>query len=181
MGGSRRLHIWTSSPFHNALLSSKTCGFLHHAILENRITQCLTSFSCQRSFPDPVTIGISAPGGAQCQFGANTAINSLQNKKPGNKRRASPSTLCGCLYPRSLQNGYARSSIVSYPVLVSNLTSCRVGRSGSSGDFPANQGSANIKGVYQIFGIRQAVFTIYLYLPLALPVNISAPVEILNP
>jgi hypothetical protein len=140
--------------------------------------QCLTSFSCQRSFPDPATIGISAPGGAQCQFGANTAINSFENKKPGNKRRASPSTLCGCLYPRSLQNGYARCSIVSNPVLVSNLTSCRVGRSGSSGDFPTNQGSANIKGVYQNTGIRQAVFTFYLSASPLLLVNISDPVEI---
>jgi hypothetical protein len=95
------------------------------------------------------------------------------NKKPGNKRRASPSILWGCLYPRSLQNGYARSSIVWYPVLVSNLTSCRVGRSGSSGDFPTNQGSANIKGVYQIFGIRQAVFTIYLCGEMEEPVDFT--------
>lgn len=175
---SRRLHAWTSSPFHNALLSSKTCGFLHHANLDIRITQCLTSFSCQRSFPDPVTIGISAPGGAQCRFGAATAINSFANKKPGNKRRASPSISCGCFYPRSLQNGYARCSFFSYPVLVSNLTSCRVGRSGPSGDSPTNQGSANNKGVYQIFGIRQALFTIYLSAYPPPPVNFSAPVEI---
>ena len=95
------------------------------------------------------------------------------NEKPGNKRRASPSILWGCLYPRSLQNGYARSSLIWYPVLVSNLTSCRVGRSGSSGDFPTNQGSANIKRVYQIFGIRQAVFTIYLCATRQSPVNFT--------
>jgi hypothetical protein len=35
---------------------------------------------------------VSAPGGAQCRFGADTAKNKPENKKPGVKRRASPST-----------------------------------------------------------------------------------------
>lgn len=102
------------------------------------------------------------------------------NKKPGNKRRASPSTLVGCLYPRSLRNGYARCSFFWYPVLVSNLTSCRVGRSGPSGDFPTNQGSANIRRVYQIPAGRQALFTFYLYGSPPLPVNICSAVEIVD-
>jgi hypothetical protein len=41
-------------------------------------------------------LGISAPGGAQCRFGAATACT---NKKPGVERRACPSTRLGRFLP----------------------------------------------------------------------------------
>jgi len=59
------------------------------------VTGMPASFSCQRSFPDSVALGISAPGGAQHRFGADPACT---NKKPGVERRACPSFVWGgCL------------------------------------------------------------------------------------
>jgi len=76
-----------SSPFHKTLLSSKTCGLLHHANLEIRATQCqLPSVVKDRSFRSTASDrNVSAPGGAQCRFGANPAITSEQQKT---RRRA---------------------------------------------------------------------------------------------
>jgi hypothetical protein len=66
---------------------------LHHANLEIRATQCqLPSVVKDRSFRSTVSDrNVSAPGGALNQFGADTAILNLNNKKPGNERRAIPS------------------------------------------------------------------------------------------
>jgi hypothetical protein len=65
------------------------------------------SFSCQRAM-FRIASELSAPGGASQKIGT-------ENKKPGVKRRASPSTVSW--------EGFARSSTVVYPVFVSNLTS----------------------------------------------------------
>jgi hypothetical protein len=99
---------------------AKICGLSRYANLEIRITRCLLpSVVKDRSFrsrgPDR---NVSAPGGVRIRLWSRS-----RKKKPGNERRACPSILGGCFYPRSLRNGYARFSFCSNPVLVTNFTS----------------------------------------------------------
>ena len=87
-----------SSPFHIALLLSKNLRLSTATKRQQSapVTGMPASFSCQRPmFRSAVSDrNISAPGGAQYRFGADTANN---NKKPGVERRACPSFRLGCL------------------------------------------------------------------------------------
>jgi len=80
-GSGRHTAHQVSSPFHIALLSSKTCGFSRHANLEIRVTRCLLpSVVKDRSFRSSASDrNVSAPGGAPSRFGAAMAI--LQSLK----------------------------------------------------------------------------------------------------
>lgn len=129
------------------------------------------SFSCQRSFPDSTSLGISAPGGAQHRFGADTAST---NKKPGVERRACPSTLWGRCYSQTLPNGYARNSLFKIPAFVTNLTSSSVRRPGSSESYPRNPGFADIKGVYAVPCSSSSGLNVFFTFA---PVNFSVSVE----
>jgi hypothetical protein len=123
--GSTHTSHGASSPFHIALLSSKTCGFPRHANLEIRVT-CANFFQLSKIFV-PITTSVrnvSAPGGAHWRFGAAIAIQICPKiKNPASSAGHVRPFALGCLYSRSLPNGYARSSIFLYPVCVTNLTS----------------------------------------------------------
>ena len=81
-GRLARRCVQASSPFHIALLSSKTCG-LHHTELEIRIAHAFFLRLSKIAVPSTVSgWNASAPGGAQCRFGAGAAITSLQIKNP---------------------------------------------------------------------------------------------------
>src|SRR5271154_3519151 len=90
---SHRRREEASSPFHKTLLSSKTCGLSRYTDLEIRITRCLLpSVVKERSFRSSTSDrNVSAPGGAQNRFGAESAKKRPENKKPGDERRANPS------------------------------------------------------------------------------------------
>jgi hypothetical protein len=92
-----------SSPFHIALLSSKTCGFPRHANLDIRVTRA-NFFQLSKIFV-PLTNSdrnVSAPGGAHWRFGAATAIqHALKIKNPASSAgRVRP--FPGPLSPRPL-------------------------------------------------------------------------------
>ena len=123
--GSTHTSHGASSPFHIALLSSKTCGFPRHANLEIRVT-CANFFQLSKIFV-PLTVSdrnVSAPGGAHWRFGAAIAIQqALKIKNPASSAGHVRPFAWGRRYSRSLSNGYARSSFFWYPVCVTNLTS----------------------------------------------------------
>jgi len=64
---------------------SRTCSL--HASPHQACVHCLTSFSCQRTTP-PIAGGGPAPGGGLIRRGAR----STRDKKPGDERRAHPSS-----------------------------------------------------------------------------------------
>jgi hypothetical protein len=78
-----------SSPFHIALLE-QNLRIIAHANLRSRM-QWPASFNCQRTMSRCISSGLSAPGGAA--RGRETGV--AENKKPGVKRRAIPSTHLG--------------------------------------------------------------------------------------
>jgi hypothetical protein len=93
LSGAKRTHKRreeASSPFHKTLLSSKTCGLLHHANLEIRATQCLLPSVVKDRFPMQLLSGSPLP--AERSVGLEPALRLLlSNKKPGVERRANPS------------------------------------------------------------------------------------------
>jgi len=152
-----------SSPFHIALLSSKTCGFSHHANLEIRVTRCqLLSVVKELSFRSSVSDrNVSAPGGAHWRFGAATAIqNCPKIKNPASSAGHVRPLDVAAFYPRSLPDAYARSSFFWFPVFVTNPTSAFDSRPGPSGESPTNYGATDIATVYLFSGFRQ-VFADY--------------------
>jgi len=100
-GSDRHTARGASSPFHIALLSSKTCGFPRHANLDIRATRCQLLSVVKELVPFTASDrNVSAPGGAPQRFGAAATIQkALQIKKPGVERRACPSIRFGCCLP----------------------------------------------------------------------------------
>jgi hypothetical protein len=120
-----------------------------------------TSVSCQRTFPDATSIGISAPGGAHWRFGAAIAIQNWPKiKNPASSAGHVRPLDVAAFYPRSLPDAYARSSFFWFPVFVTNPTSAFGSRPGPSGESPTNYGATDIRRVYLIFRFRQ-VFADY--------------------
>ncbi len=149
-----------SSPFHIALLSSKTCGFsttslaaCHRDAYFLQLSKIFVPLICFRSerlrFQRSAVPIWSRP----CES------NHSGNKKPGVERRASPSLLQA--FSSGLLDGIARCSMRVYPVFVTNLTSCELRSPGASVGCPPVRGPTNIRGLYQHFHARQAAIQKY--------------------
>jgi hypothetical protein len=123
--GSTHISQGASSPFHIALLSSKTCGFPRHANLEIRVTRCqlLSVVKDLRSVPCFRSERLRTRRSAVAIWSRPCDRTSPKIKNPASSAGHVRPFALGCLYSRSLPNGYARSSIFVYPVCVTNLTS----------------------------------------------------------
>ena len=96
-------------------LLEQNLRIIARANLRSRM-QWPASFSCQRAVSRIISLGTLRSRRSRQHRKTDVA----ENKKPGVKRRASPSA--------ESQEGFARSSTAFYPVLVFNLTSPLQGR-----------------------------------------------------
>ena len=177
---TRKRREQASSPFHIALLSSKTCGLLHHANLEIRVMQCLLpSVVKDRRSAHLFPIGTS-PLPAERGFGLEPiprVKSLLDNKKPGFERRAIPSIPWATHSVRPLGRmcsmlGCFLSGVGNQPHLI------MVGRPGPSATSPQIRAPPT-SGEYIRIQNPVKLHSRFFYVRLThLGVNSTAPVEI---